>query len=300
MRSPGPGHSTRSAPGCSGIMPSRSASQPNFTIHDQGRFGRSHEPLPASSSAITQSDEPLSRPRGPASPSTPAPSMPRCRSRRCCRGISPGAPPGMAPLRPLFAAYVEAKQAQGVLDYDDLLLYWAQVMVTDPALAADIGGRFDHVLVDEYQDTNRLQSSILLALKPARRRPDRGRRRRPVDLRLPRGDGPQHPRFPEPVQPAGRHRHAWTATTARPSPILAAANGVIEPRQPSASPRTLWTERPVGRAVRLWSAVRDEADQARYVVDTRAGDIARPAFRPEAAGRALSHLAAIAVRSRSS
>jgi DNA helicase-2/ATP-dependent DNA helicase PcrA len=33
-------------------------------------------------------------------------------------------------------------------------------------LAADIGGRFDHVLVDEYQDTNRLQSSILLALKP--------------------------------------------------------------------------------------------------------------------------------------
>ena len=68
-------------------------------------------------------------------------------------------------LRQLFACYVEAKQTQGVLDYDDLLLYWAQ-MVSDPALAADIGERFDHVLVDEYQDTNRLQSSILLALKP--------------------------------------------------------------------------------------------------------------------------------------
>jgi len=52
-----------------------------------------------------------------------------------------------------------------VLDYDDLLLYWAQT-VSDPVLAADIGARFDHVLVDEYQDTNRLQSSILLALKP--------------------------------------------------------------------------------------------------------------------------------------
>ena len=37
------------------------------------------------------------------------------------------------------------------------------------ALADDIGGRFDHVLVDEYQDTNRLQSSILLALKPGGR-----------------------------------------------------------------------------------------------------------------------------------
>lgn len=36
---------------------------------------------------------------------------------------------------------------QSVLDYDDLLLYWAQT-VSDPALAADIGGRFDHVLVD--------------------------------------------------------------------------------------------------------------------------------------------------------
>ena len=55
-----------------------------------------------------------------------------------------------------------------MLDYDDLLLYWAQA-VSDPTLAEDIGGRFDHVLVDEYQDTNRLQSSILLALKPSGR-----------------------------------------------------------------------------------------------------------------------------------
>ena len=70
-----------------------------------------------------------------------------------------------AELKQLFAAYVEAKQRQNILDYDDLLLYWAQT-VSDPKLAEDIGGRFDHVLVDEYQDTNRLQSSILLALKP--------------------------------------------------------------------------------------------------------------------------------------
>jgi DNA helicase II / ATP-dependent DNA helicase PcrA len=37
---------------------------------------------------------------------------------------------------------VEAKQRQSVLDYDDLLLYWAQ-MVCDPTLAGEIGGRFD-------------------------------------------------------------------------------------------------------------------------------------------------------------
>ena len=70
-----------------------------------------------------------------------------------------------AELRKLFGAYVEAKQTQNVLDYDDLLLYWAQMMV-EGAVAQDIADRFDHVLVDEYQDTNRLQASILLALKP--------------------------------------------------------------------------------------------------------------------------------------
>src|SRR5690242_6293515 len=68
-------------------------------------------------------------------------------------------------LRALFAAYVEAKQRQNVLDYDDLLLYWSHMMA-EPSIAAEIAERFDHVLVDEYQDTNRLQSSILLALKP--------------------------------------------------------------------------------------------------------------------------------------
>jgi ATP-dependent DNA helicase UvrD/PcrA len=68
-------------------------------------------------------------------------------------------------LRELFEAYVEGKQRQNVLDYDDLLLYWAQMMA-EPSIAAELGARFDHVLVDEYQDTNRLQASILYALKP--------------------------------------------------------------------------------------------------------------------------------------
>src|SRR5258706_2381505 len=70
-----------------------------------------------------------------------------------------------AELKELFAAYVETKQRQNVLDYDDLLLYWAHT-ISDPGLADDIGGRFDHVLVDEYQDANRLQAAIILALKP--------------------------------------------------------------------------------------------------------------------------------------
>ena len=68
-------------------------------------------------------------------------------------------------LTGLFAAYVEAKQAQGVLDYDDLLLYWGELMRV-PELADEVAALFDHVLVDEYQDTNALQAAILGGLKP--------------------------------------------------------------------------------------------------------------------------------------
>jgi DNA helicase II / ATP-dependent DNA helicase PcrA len=68
-------------------------------------------------------------------------------------------------LKKLFGAYVEAKQQQNVLDYDDLLAFWAD-MVAEPSLAEEVGARFDHVLVDEYQDTNKVQAEILLAMKP--------------------------------------------------------------------------------------------------------------------------------------
>src|SRR5262249_29141976 len=68
-------------------------------------------------------------------------------------------------LKELFSAYVDAKQRNNVLDYDDLLLYWRYIMEV-PALAAEVGSRFDHVLVDEYQDTNALQAAILLRMKP--------------------------------------------------------------------------------------------------------------------------------------
>jgi DNA helicase-2/ATP-dependent DNA helicase PcrA len=68
-------------------------------------------------------------------------------------------------LTKLFRAYVERKQKLGILDYDDLLLYW-HILMAEPALARHVSGHFDHVLVDEYQDTNRLQGEILQNLKP--------------------------------------------------------------------------------------------------------------------------------------
>jgi DNA helicase-2/ATP-dependent DNA helicase PcrA len=68
-------------------------------------------------------------------------------------------------LKNLFRHYVARKQEQNVLDYDDLLLWWFYLM-QDESLAADVRGRFDAVLVDEYQDTNALQASILRRLCP--------------------------------------------------------------------------------------------------------------------------------------
>ncbi len=65
----------------------------------------------------------------------------------------------------LFRAYLERKQRYALLDYDDLLLYW-HLMMGEPRLAQHVGTHFDHVLVDEYQDTNKLQGEILFALRP--------------------------------------------------------------------------------------------------------------------------------------
>jgi DNA helicase-2/ATP-dependent DNA helicase PcrA len=69
-------------------------------------------------------------------------------------------------LTRLYRAYVERKLANQALDYDDLLLYW-HAMAGEPALAEQMSTQFDHLLVDEYQDTNALQAEILLALRPS-------------------------------------------------------------------------------------------------------------------------------------
>jgi DNA helicase II / ATP-dependent DNA helicase PcrA len=108
-------------------------------------------------------------------------------------------------LKQLFGAYVEAKQEQNVLDYDDLLVFWAEMM-GEETLARELGERFDHVLVDEYQDTNRLQAQILIALKPT------GQGVTVVgddaQIFLSRRHRAQYPGFPAAVQSAGAHRHA--------------------------------------------------------------------------------------------
>jgi DNA helicase-2/ATP-dependent DNA helicase PcrA len=166
-------------------------------------------------------------------------------------------------LKQLFLAYVETKQKQQVLDYDDLLLYWAQ-MVAEPVLAADIGARFSHILVDEYQDTNALQASVLLALKPD------GRGLTVV------GDDAQSIYafrgatvrnildFPAHFTPAAKIvtlEQNYRST----QPILKAANGVIGLATERYG-KELWSEKKFGERPQLVT-VRDEADQAGFVVE---------------------------------
>ena len=65
----------------------------------------------------------------------------------------------------LFSAYVARKRDRNLTDYDDLLLYW-RALLTDCPIADVLRVRFDHVLVDEYQDTNLLQADIVEGLAP--------------------------------------------------------------------------------------------------------------------------------------
>ena len=166
-------------------------------------------------------------------------------------------------LRKLFDAYVAAKQQQNVLDYDDLLLYWAEMM-NDPALAEELGHRFDHVLVDEYQDTNRLQAKILLNLKPD------GRGVTVV------GDDAQSIYsfraatvrnildFPNQFEPPARIttlEQNFRST----QPILEACNGVMRFARERFT-KNLWSERKSKQKPFL-TTVADETAQARYVAE---------------------------------
>lgn len=63
-----------------------------------------------------------------------------------------------------FADYTRRKSERNLLDYDDLLLSWALLLEQAPPIAEQMRALYDHVLVDEYQDTNPLQSRILRGL----------------------------------------------------------------------------------------------------------------------------------------
>src|SRR5687767_866003 len=170
-----------------------------------------------------------------------------------------------AELTRLFAAYVERKIAQQSLDYDDLLLYW-HAMMADADLAAEIGAQFEHILVDEYQDTNTLQAEILLRLRPD------GRGVTVV------GDDAQsiyssHAAtventlaFPAQFEKAGATAEVVTLEENYRStqPVLDAANALIGEGMRQYQ-KNLYTSRPAGEKPR-YVTVADDVAQSQYVV----------------------------------
>lgn len=63
--------------------------------------------------------------------------------------------------------YLERKRERNLMDYDDLLLNWKRLLEEVPAVAKLYEEQFEHILVDEFQDTNKLQAEIvdLLAVR---------------------------------------------------------------------------------------------------------------------------------------
>jgi len=163
----------------------------------------------------------------------------------------------------LFADYTLRKQERNLVDYDDLLVFWALMLESSPALAARICGMYDHVLVDEYQDTNLLQARILRGMCTGTRKLTvvgddaqsiysfRGAHFRNI-LDFPR-------QFPGATMITLAQNYRST------QPILDMSNMVIS-RAEERFTKELFTDREGGEKPWLVTA-KDEAQQTRFVVD---------------------------------
>jgi DNA helicase-2/ATP-dependent DNA helicase PcrA len=165
-------------------------------------------------------------------------------------------------LKTLFVNYVIRKQQRGVLDYDDLLFYWRQLL-TDDAMAKELGGRFDHVLVDEYQDTNIVQADIL-----------RGMRKSNSNIMVVGDDAQSIYSFRAanvrnildfPKQFTGTTVITLEQNYRSVEPILDTTNTLISHARERFT-KDLWSNRKEGQKPLLVTC-RDEASQDKYVVD---------------------------------
>ena len=160
-------------------------------------------------------------------------------------------------IRQIFEAYMARKREQHCLDYDDLLLHW-HALARAPGAGERVSKMFDHILVDEYQDTNAVQADILAATRPAGE-----------DLMVV-GDDAQaiysfraatvrnilefSERFPG--TRIVRLEQNYRST----QPILHVSNAVIA-LSPQRHEKTLWSERASDRRPVLFTCL-DEADQS--------------------------------------
>ena len=163
----------------------------------------------------------------------------------------------------IFAEYISRKQERTLVDYDDLLLCWALMLEQAPQIAMRIAGMYEHVLVDEYQDTNQLQSRVLRGMCRTHRNITvvgddaqsiysfRGATQRNIL------DFPKH--FP------GARLITLEQNYRSTQPILDATNTLIS-RSPERFTKNLWSQR-AGTEKPWLVTVNDEHEQTRFVVD---------------------------------
>ena len=169
----------------------------------------------------------------------------------------------VADFQRIYADYTRRKTDRNLVDYDDLLLFWATLLDAAAGPGDRIAALYDHVLVDEYQDTNVLQARILRGMCRAHR-----------NLTVV-GDDAQSIysfrgasfrnilEFPE--QFPGTRVVTLEQNYRSTAPILGVTNELIS-RASERFTKNLWTERPGGEAPWLVAA-RDEDEQTRFTVD---------------------------------
>jgi DNA helicase-2/ATP-dependent DNA helicase PcrA len=163
----------------------------------------------------------------------------------------------------IYGDYIRRKQERNLVDYDDLLLFWALMLEASPDLRQQIGGMYDHILVDEYQDTNVLQARIL-----------RGMCGSHANITVVGDDAQSIYSFRGanfrnildfPKQFAGATTVTLEQNYRSTQPILSVTNTLIS-RAAERFTKNLWTERTGGETPWLVAA-RDEQQQTRFVVD---------------------------------
>jgi DNA helicase II / ATP-dependent DNA helicase PcrA len=163
----------------------------------------------------------------------------------------------------IYADYTSRKQERNLVDYDDLLFFWALLLEASPELQKKIAGLYDHVLVDEYQDTNVLQARIL-----------RGMCSGHGNITVVGDDAQSIYSFRGanfrnildfPKQFDGARTVTLEQNYRSTQPILMVTNTLIS-RAAERFTKNLWTERTGGEAPWLVAA-RDEQQQTQFVVD---------------------------------
>lgn len=180
--------------------------------------------------------------------------------------------PTDASLREIYARYQAALVAANAVDFEDLISYVLRLAEDPEGLPGqELRARFEHVLVDEFQDTNLIQYRLVRALAASRRNlcvvgdDDQSIYRwRGADVRLIRGFRQD---FPDAKTIKLEQNYRSTGR------IVAAALGVIAP-SPTREPKRLWTAAAPGDPVRVVS-VRDEREEAAVVARTLRQELGR-------------------------